>query len=180
MEIGVGVGVVVEDVGSARAATPPTDRAVNAMVLAEATATAVDRAIRTRRIPGVRFLTVPPDSLRTGAISAASRPSDRTSRVVDYSTLGSHPLEARSIRSSSWIGADLQQSVRRIRGRRATGTWIVDVADRTLRGVMLPWVCRGAHTPAAATMRGGGQGDRTALRPTESNRSALYTTDFTT
>jgi hypothetical protein len=99
VEIGVGVGVVVEGVGSARAATPPTDKVVNAMMLAEATATAGARAMRTRRNPGVRFLTVPPDSLRTGAMSAASRPSDRTSRIVDYSTVGSHPFDARSIRS---------------------------------------------------------------------------------
>jgi hypothetical protein len=97
VEVGVGVGVGVEDVGSARATTTPTDRGVNPTMLAEATATAVARAMQTRRNPGVRFLAVPPDSVRAGAMSAASRPADRTSRVVDYSTLGSHPLDARPV-----------------------------------------------------------------------------------
>jgi hypothetical protein len=44
--VDVGVGVVLEDVGSAIAAAPPTDRAVNAMMLAEAITTVVARPMQ--------------------------------------------------------------------------------------------------------------------------------------
>ena len=80
-----GVGAVLDELGSAMAATPPTDRAIIATMLAEVT-TAIARPMRANNNRGLRF-TVPRQSLRARAISAASHRGDRRSRVVDYSNL---------------------------------------------------------------------------------------------